>query len=345
MYVYVFMFRSRSDVVLDIDIEGPPPPKHGWLSACSPSAPAHKKKLDFYSPINPSLLEKKKKAFIYDHRAAMDPCQHPSHLFLSGQFLSHYEGPSPHRVIVPQFSSSATTLHYDILPIPPRGWGEERRDIPWEEKYDERLLWRGTNTGMLFHVGNHWQQSQRVRLVEWANDVRGSVQVLAPPKEGEELRPAGEGESWPKVRVFPAMLDISFAVGPVQCDEISCEELRRDYDWRRHMPIEESSRYKYVIDVDGNGWSSRFKRLMNSNSLVFKSTVYPEWFSDRIQPWVHYVPISLDYSDLFDTFVFFRGDINGEGNHDALAKKIAYAGAKWADSFWREEDATAYMFR
>ena len=111
------------------------------------------------------------------------------------------------------------------------------------------------------------------------------------------------------------------------------------------MTVEESSRYKYVIDIDGNGWSSRFKRLMSSNSLVFKSTVYPEWYSDRIQPWVHYVPISLDYSDLFDSFVFFRGDINGEGNHDALARKIAYAGAKWTRTFWREEDATAYMFR
>lgn len=68
-------------------------------------------------------------------------------------------------------------------------------------------------------------------------------------------------------------------------------------------------------------------------------------FSDRIQPWLHYVPISIDYSDLYDTFIFFRGGLSGENNHDELAKKIGYAGSAWADTFWRDEDATAYMYR
>jgi hypothetical protein len=84
---------------------------------------------------------------------------------------------------------------------------------------------------------------------------------------------------------------------------------------------------------------------MSSNSLIFKATIYPEWFSDRIQPWVHYIPIQVDYSDLYDTFVFFRGDLKGEGNHDQMAKKIALEGKKWVETFWRNEDATAYMFR
>ena len=66
---------------------------------------------------------------------------------------------------------------------------------------------------------------------------------------------------------------------------------------------------------------------------------------NRIQPWVHYVPISLDFSELHDVFVFFRGDLTGAGNHDELAKKIALEGSKWAKTFWRPEDATAYMFR
>lgn len=29
-----------------------------------------------------------------------------------------------------------------------------------------------------------------------------------------------------------------------------------------------------------------------------------EWWTDRIQPWVHYVPIQVDYSDLYDTLGF-----------------------------------------
>lgn len=328
-----------------IDIDGPPPLKHGWLAACEPSTPAHRRPFDFYAPVPAEILQRKKKTFVHDHKATMNPCNHPSHFFLGGQFLSHYEGPSPHRVLVPQFSSSTTLIHYDLLPIPPSGWGEERRDVPWEHKYDERLLWRGVNTGMMCTPHTHWRQSQRFRLVEMANSVEGEIVVLPPPREGEQLKPIGEGVKWPKARINPAIMDISFAGSPVQCEEPTCEELRNHFDWRKRMDTQESSRYKYVIDVDGNGWSSRFKRLMASNSLIFKATVYPEWFADRIQPWVHYVPINFDYSDLHDAFIFFRGDISGEGNHDDLAKKIALAGSKWASTFWRQEDATAYMYR
>jgi len=29
-----------------------------------------------------------------------------------------------------------------------------------------------------------------------------------------------------------------------------------------------------------------------------------EWWTDRIQPWVHYVPVQVDYSDLYDALRF-----------------------------------------
>ena len=49
------------------------------------------------------------------------------------------------------------------------------------------------------------------------------------------------------------------------------------------------TQYKYLMDVDGNGWSGRFHRLMSTKSLVFKSTIFPEWYADRIEPWYQYV--------------------------------------------------------
>lgn len=232
-----------------IDIDAPPPLKHGWLSACKPDAPAHRLKLDFYAPVSPELLRRKKKVFIHDHQATMDPCAHPSLLFIGGQFISHYEGPSPHRVLVPQISSSITSLHYDLLPVPPAGWGEERRDITWEEKFDERLHWRGLNTGMLCTPNTRWRQSQRFRLVNLASRVDGDVTVLRSPREGEELEQVGEGERVARARLNPAIMDMAFAGDPVQCEQPTCDELRKDYDWRRRMDTEESARYKYVIDV------------------------------------------------------------------------------------------------
>jgi hypothetical protein len=84
---------------------------------------------------------------------------------------------------------------------------------------------------------------------------------------------------------------------------------------------------------------------MVSNSLVFKSTIYPGWYQDRIQEYLHYIPVQLDLSDLYDSLTFFRGDLYGEGAHEELAAKIAHAGRKWSKEFWRQEDMTAYMFR
>ena len=84
---------------------------------------------------------------------------------------------------------------------------------------------------------------------------------------------------------------------------------------------------------------------MASGSLIFKSSVYPEWFEERVQPWVHFVPYQMDLSDLYDSLTFFRGDLNGESAHEEMAAQIALAGQDWTKTFWRDEDMTAYMFR
>lgn len=107
-----------------------------------------------------------------------------------------------------------------------------------------------------------------------------------------------------------------------------------------------------MIDVDGNGWSGRFHRLMSMKALVLKSTIFPEWYSDRIQPWLQlrpilcvlcfillsltlrlnssYVPVKVDYTDIYDIMTFFRGTPQGEGAHEDLAAKIGLAGKEWA---------------
>jgi hypothetical protein len=116
---------------------------------------------------------------------------------------------------------------------------------------------------------------------------------------------------------------------------------------------------------------------MTTNSLVLKATICPEWydsmklyndsinhtyrFSERIMPWVHYVPVrvvtsralwftyqiqvKMDLTDLYDIMAFFRGDGASNPGHDDLASNIAAAGKQWSNTFWRKEDQTAYMFR
>lgn len=38
------------------------------------------------------------------------------------------------------------------------------------------------------------------------------------------------------------------------------------------------------FSVDGNGWSSRFSRLLMSGSVVIKHTLFPEWHHVSIFP-------------------------------------------------------------
>ena len=80
--------------------------------------------------------------------------------------------------------------------------------------------------------------------------------------------------------------------------------------------------------------------------LFYNVYPHPNYrFTDRIAPWVHYIPVQVDLSDLYDSLMFFRGDLHGNNAHDDLARKIASAGREWSLRYWRKEDLTAYMFR
>ncbi|TKA53842.1 hypothetical protein B0A53_03632 [Rhodotorula sp. CCFEE 5036] len=111
--------------------------------------------------------------------------------------------------------------------------------------------------------------------------------------------------------------------------------------------LEEMADNRFVMDVDGNAYSARFRSHLASNQVPFKSTIYPEWYQGRIQPWVHYVPVRIDYADVYNLLAFFDGGMDEErtGNHDDLAEEIANAGAEWARSHWRDIDMQAYVFR
>lgn len=67
-------------------------------------------------------------------------------------------------------------------------------------------------------------------------------------------------------------LDVAYeGPTPVQCSPDACAELRNGRDVRWHleetggnvvMTAEEENQYKYVLDVDANYPSGKFKRLM-----------------------------------------------------------------------------------
>jgi hypothetical protein len=51
-----------------------------------------------------------------------------------------------------------------------------------------------------------------------------------------------------------------------------------------------------------------------------------------------YIPLKIDYSDLYDIMAFFIGTPDGQGGHDSLAEKIGASGKRWAKEHWRKAD-------
>lgn len=83
-------------------------------------------------------------------------------------------------------------------------------------------------------------------------------------------------------------------------------------------------------------------------------TTLQEWYSERLMPWLHFVPIDIRFQALHSTLAYFngmqgKGLINGRDvpmqSRADNAKWIAQEGKKWASKVIRREDAEVYLFR
>ena len=57
---------------------------------------------------------------------------------------------------------------------------------------------------------------------------------------------------------------------------------------------------RYNIVVDGNGAPDRLAATLCAGSVALKATLFKEWYYNQLRPYVHYLPIRLDYADLPD---------------------------------------------
>lgn len=119
----------------------------------------------------------------------------------------------------------------------------------------------------------------------------------------------------------------------------TCVYMKDQFRFAPHMSADDANQYKYVLDVDGNAWSGRFHKLMSGSAAVLKSTIYPEWWTQRAVPWYHYIPVKVDYSDLHHVASFFIGGPEGQGAHDEAGRRIGLQGQEWAKKHWRLEDS------
>ena len=105
------------------------------------------------------------------------------------------------------------------------------------------------------------------------------------------------------------------------------------------MSLEVLGQYKYHIDIGGGGgttWSGTIEKLALPGLLFHHRTPTKDYFHDALQPWVHFVPVKENLSDLKDKFVWAE-------SHPLMARRIAEKATEFAKSLGTP-DGLDWMF-
>ena len=181
---------------------------------------------------------------------------------LSAPVFAFAKNPSeaPHVVLMPDFE--ALSGNADSLKEIAIGASQ----YPWHKKKN-LAVWRGATTGGIFTTDNflEFPRSQMITM---------------------SLK-------------HPKLINARYT-SLVQCND--CDVLKRKYTgyFGESFPIRDHLRYKYQLLVDGNSCAyGRAYWQLFSQCVVFKQeSPAVQWYYRCLQPYVHYVPVKKDLSDL-----------------------------------------------
>ncbi|XBQ92555.1 hypothetical protein V6000_008050 [Aspergillus fumigatus] len=164
----------------------------------------------------------------------------------------------------------------------------EQDDMDWEQK-ENLVYWTGSTTGG-YSTTDNWRSFQRQRFVLWTGDKNRPVTLL---RKSESKGPSDNIVTWEAYNSTIASISSSLKIrmsAVIQCEEDACRDQKAAFGLEDEVKDELRASYaaKYNLDLDGNGFSGRFYRLLRSNSTVLKQTIYKEWHDDWLIPWVHY---------------------------------------------------------
>jgi hypothetical protein len=224
---------------------------------------------------------------------------HNSHLFHEGQVFINLDdsADAPGLAFCSNRSDSILIPDTDFL----NSYGYRQSSIDFAidpPSWEERLpivFWRGTTTGV--RTAMSWHSLPRLKLCELSNQVK-----------------------------YESLFDVGVS-SLAQTSKQEEKEIKAAGYMRNFVPLSSCNQYKYQIDIDGNtnAWSALFNKLL-SGSVVLKVASphhFRQWYYDELVPWVNYVPIKSDMSDLIEKIRWLI-------EHDDKAKEIGVNGQKLA---------------
>ncbi|KAF5584127.1 beta-1 2-xylosyltransferase 1 [Fusarium pseudocircinatum] len=303
--------------------------KPTW-DALTKSCPSHKTYRDDQSRVETFGLP-----FVKDHLSESDLCKHPEYKDMHGAFIS----PKTFRLIeglAPVLSTGAFSTMGDIL-FPSPAYVEEEfqydksHDIPWSEKKNN-LYWTGSTTGG-YALDDQWRNHQRQRFVTLAQNLGKQEHTYLRERNGV----ISSIKSW---FLNGRLYDVGFT-RIFQCDRKFCRDQKTFFPVKPWADKDAALHSKLAFDLDGNGISGRYYKLLSSNTLPLKQALLREWHDERLVPWVHYIPVSQSLEELPELVSYLTSNEAGQ----RVAEKVARQGREWMGKAVREVDMTIYTWR
>lgn len=270
----------------------------------------------------------------------LDLCKHPEYDRMHGLWNSASNLHTTH-LAVPILSTGVLSTMGDI-PYPAPAYTrddytyDETEDLHWEDKVPG-LYWAGKTTGGISNVlDQDWGQYHRERFVTLVNSLASEPHSY--------LETTDNGKTWHQHSAYVVngpQYKVHFTEIVQYADETTYDAISDAFDIHEPDPRAEAFRYTLAFDLDGNGHSGRFYRLLNSHSLPLKQTVMREWHDERLQPWLHYVPISLDMNELPEVVRYLSEEEEGRQAAAFMAEK----GREWSLRVLRPVDQALYVYR
>jgi len=187
-------------------------------------------------------------------------------------------------------------------------------NVPWEQR-KATAVFRGGSTG----CGVTVDTNPRLKLAYLSK-------ITPPDSDGIPFLDAGITE-W---NIRPRKLK-----GEKYLQTIDIKSL--PFGLVSRMSPQEQAKHKYLVNVDGHVSAYRLSLELESGTcILLAASKYRLWYRDMLKPFVHYVPVKSDLSDLVEKIKWCK-------SHDSKCQKIAQNAMDFAKTYLTKDGILDYL--
>ena len=172
------------------------------------------------------------------------------------------------------------------------------------------------------NVERHWANISHVKSNETAFDRKKNILLWRGATTGQEKNSFE----------YNRLLAVNKMIDSDNCNvgfSLVCQG--KDPDKRlvkNSMSLKQQLEYKYLLSLEGNDVASGLKWQLYSNSVVFmrKPRIVSWAMEDKLEPFVHYIPLLDDFSD-------FKEKIHWANGNQEKCKEISENATKFIEQF------------